>query len=99
MTHAATPVRTYWMIWTGLLALTLVMVVLDRQPMARGLFVAVMVAAMLTKASLIGWYFMHLRFESRWIGWSVLIGLAGMAALLYGLIAPDAARILEMGRE
>lgn len=55
-----------------------------------------MLAAMLTKATLIGANFMHLRFE-RWpLVLTVVVGLLVMATILFVLIAPDAVRIHEM---
>lgn len=95
--HGAGGYKLYWTIWGILLTLTLIMLVLDQAPMPRVLFVLVMLAAMLTKASLIGIYFMHLRFERVAIAWMVCIGLLVNGAILYGLIVPDAFRILEMG--
>lgn len=78
------------------MAITVVMFVLDSTPMPRGAFVAVMVVAMLVKATLIAWFFMHLRTESLWIGLSVAMGMLALAVVLYGLIVPDALRIFQM---
>jgi caa(3)-type oxidase subunit IV len=88
--------RIYWTIWVILLALTVTMLVLDRAPMPRGLFVAAVVAAMLVKAMLIAGYFMHLRFERPPLVAGVVIGLFLNGLILFVLIAPDAARILRM---
>jgi caa(3)-type oxidase subunit IV len=88
--------RTYWIAWGVLLALTVTMVALDRAPLPHGTFVALMLSAMLVKASLIAAYFMHLRFE-RWpLVMAVVLGLPINAAILYILIAPDARRVFDM---
>jgi caa(3)-type oxidase subunit IV len=88
--------KLYWTVWAVLLSLTLVMLLIDQAPMPRLLFVVVMVAAMLCKASLIGTYYMHLRFEHVAIALMVVVGLLVNAAILYGLIVPDAMQILQM---
>jgi cytochrome c oxidase subunit IV len=88
--------RTYWITWSVLLALTLTMVALDRAPLPREAFVALVLTAMLVKALLIAAYFMHLRFE-RWpLVAAIVLGLPINAAILYILIAPDARRLLGM---
>ncbi|MCM3880538.1 MAG: cytochrome C oxidase subunit IV family protein [Vicinamibacterales bacterium] len=88
--------RIYWIAWSVLLALTLVMVVLDQMPIPRQTFVALMLGAMTIKASLIAGYFMHLRFE-RWpLVVGIILGLPINAAILYILIVPDALRIFGM---
>jgi cytochrome c oxidase subunit IV len=90
--------RTYWIAWGGLLALTLLMVVLDQTSLPPRSLVAVMLIAMTVKAGVIGAYFMHLRFE-RWpLVLSILLGLPINGAILYILIVPDALRIFEMLR-
>ena len=55
-----------------------------------------MVAAMLTKASIIGGNFMHLKFERSGLVLTVIVGLVVTGAILYVLIVPDAVRIHEM---
>lgn len=88
--------RTYWIAWGALLALTLTMVGLDSAPLDYRIFAVLMLGAMLVKATVIGVYFMHLRFE-RWpLVLSIVLGLPVNAAILYILIVPDAFRIFEM---
>jgi cytochrome c oxidase subunit IV len=88
--------RTYWIAWAVLLMLTLIMVVLDQASLPRTPFVILMLGAMLTKASIIGAYFMHLRSERLPLVVGVVVGLPINAAILYVLISPDAWRILGM---
>lgn len=93
---AAPSYRRYWTIWGVLLVLTLTMLVVDQVSLPRGLFVIIIVGAMLTKALLIAAYFMHLKFERVALAMSVLVGLLINATILYGLIVPDAVRIFGM---
>jgi cytochrome c oxidase subunit IV len=88
--------RIYWITWSILLAFTVVMLWADTASIPRLVFVVFMVAAMLTKASIIGANFMHLRLERAGIVVTVIIGLLVTGAILYGLIAPDALRIHRM---
>ena len=80
-----------------LLVLTAVMLVVDKAPLPRLLFVVVMLVAMLVKAAVIAGNYIHLRFEHRGIVWMVVIGLLVNGAILFGLIAPDALAIAATG--
>jgi len=88
--------RLYGATWLALLALTVVMLLVDSSPLPRMAFVAVLVIAMLVKASLIGANFMHLRSERLSLALMVIVGLLITGALLFALIAPDAVRISAM---
>lgn len=96
--HADVGLKTYWVTWGILLGLTLVMVGLDQAPMSRQLFVVVMLSAMLVKATLIAGTFMHLRVERVAFVLMVVVGLFVNSLILFGLIVPDAFRILEMNQ-
>jgi cytochrome c oxidase subunit IV len=88
--------RGYWITWGVLLVVTVAMLWADTATVPRLAFVVFMVAAMLTKASIIGANFMHLRAESAGIVLTVVVGLIVTAVVLFVLIAPDATRIHEM---
>jgi cytochrome c oxidase subunit IV len=88
--------RIYWITWSILLVFTVVMLWADTASIPRLAFIVFMVAAMLTKASIIGANFMHLRLERAGIVVTVVVGLLVTGAILYGLIAPDALRIHRM---
>ncbi|MBI3401171.1 MAG: cytochrome C oxidase subunit IV family protein [Acidobacteria bacterium] len=88
--------KSYWLTWLILLVFTVVMLWADSASLPRSAFVVFMLAAMLTKASIIGANFMHLRFERATLALTVVVGLLVTATILYVLIAPDAARIHEM---
>ncbi|MDP6581928.1 MAG: cytochrome C oxidase subunit IV family protein [Vicinamibacterales bacterium] len=87
-----TTIRFYWITWTILLVLTVLMLLIDQSPLPRLLFVLVMLVAMLVKASIIAANFMHMRFERIALAWMVVIGLLINGAILFGLIVPDALR-------
>lgn len=88
--------RLYWVTWLTLLALTVVMLLVDGLSVPRCAFLAVVLSAMLVKASLIGAHFMHLRFERLPLALMVIVGLLITGAILFALIAPDAVRIAAM---
>jgi len=88
--------RGYWTTWSILLVFTVVMLWADSASFPRLGFVVFMVAAMLTKASIIGANFMHLRSERAGLVLTVVVGLLVTGAVLFVLIVPDAARIHEM---
>ena len=88
--------KTYWTTWLILLAFTIVMLWADSASLPPSAFVVFMLAAMLTKASIIGANFMHLRFERATLALTVVVGLLVTGGILYVLIAPDAARIHQM---
>jgi len=88
--------RTYWITWSVLLVFTVVMLWADSAALPRQAFVVFMIAAMLTKASIIGANFMHLKAERVQMILTVVVGLLVTGAILYGLIVPDAARIHHM---
>ena len=88
--------RIYWITWGILLVFTVVMLWADTASIPRLTFVVFMLGAMLTKASIIGANFMHLRLERTGIVATVVVGLLVTGAILYVLIAPDAIRIHRM---
>ncbi len=90
--------KTYWITWAVLLVFTVAMLWADGASIPRTTFVVFMLAAMLTKASIIGANFMHLRSERGSLVLTVVVGLLVTGAILFVLIAPDAVRIHEMVR-
>ena len=88
--------KTYWITWSVLLVFTVVMLWADSASLPRQAFVIFMLIAMLTKASIIGANFMHLKFERAPLVLTVIVGLLGCGVVLWMLISPDAVRIHEM---
>ena len=88
--------KTYWITWAALLVFTVVMLSADSGSIPQTAFVVFMLAAMLTKASIIGANFMHLRTERLPLVVTVVVGLLVTGTILFVLIAPDALRIHHM---
>lgn len=88
--------RVYWYTWLVLLALTLVMIFIGHSAIARGPKISFLVVGMLTKASLIAAYFMHLRFEKRNLIFVVAAGILLTAMILWVFTTFDGMRILRL---
>jgi cytochrome c oxidase subunit 4 len=82
--------KLYWTIWVVLLVLTLVMIGVEALSLPSGVVLLVLLAAMMTKATLIAGWFMHLKFENRLIMLCIVLGTVITAAFLVGLLIPDA---------
>lgn len=95
MTPPSISYKNYWIVWSVLLILTLAMVLTAEAGVSRTLLAAVLIGAMLIKASLIGGYFMHLRFEKPVLVLIIAVGIFFIAGTLFSLIAPDGLRILR----
>jgi len=95
-TAGAASLRSYWITWGALLALTLLMLALDQLSLPRVAVLTMVLAAMLAKATLIAGTFMHLRAERTALVAMIVVGLFLNAAILFALIAPDAVRIAGM---
>lgn len=80
---------TYWKIWIVLLTLTVIMLAVEGLGLPAGVAVIVLIAAMMTKATLIGGWFMHLRYEKLVIMLCIVLGTLLTAAFLFFLIMPD----------
>ena len=91
-----TSYRTYWIAWVVLLVLTLVMVAVEAAGLPRALIVLVLVGAMLAKATLIGGWFMHLRFERTALVVSLVGATLATAAVLFFLLVPDGMAMLRL---
>lgn len=82
-THAPGSYTPYWVAWGVLLAITVAMLAIASP--------VVLLAGIAVKATIICFWFMHLRVE-RWdLTATVLVGAFATAAVLFGLIASDGA--------
>lgn len=81
--HAARVRREVAAIFAVLVAITLVEVVVSRLSVGRGAVMAALVGLAIAKAGLLGFFFMHLRHETRVLRRTVLWPLVGFA--LYGI--------------
>ncbi len=91
-----TPYRTYWIAWAVLLGLTTMMIVAEGAGLPRTAAVAVVLAAMVTKVTLIGGWYMHLKFERAALAACVVGGTFATAAVLFFLIVPDGISALRL---
>jgi cytochrome c oxidase subunit 4 len=82
--------RMYWTIWVVLLVLTLIMIGVEALSLPSGIAILILVGAMMTKATLIAGWFMHLKFETRFIMLVLVLGTLVTAAFLLFLLVPDA---------
>lgn len=87
---------TYWMTWGLLLALTLVMLSLSYVSLPKKIVLLLLLAAMMAKASLIGGYFMHLRYEKPALALAVAAGILATGAALAILLVWDGLRVLRL---
>ena len=65
-THAATP-RIYLIVWGWLAGLMLLSVLLSRFPISASTVVSVVFILSAIKACLVALYYMHLKFDRRWL--------------------------------
>jgi cytochrome c oxidase subunit 4 len=89
------PYRTYWISWSVLLVLTVLMLLTETLPLYRTAAVMLLLVAMLVKAGVITAWFMHMRFERAALVVSVVGATVLTAVALFGLIAPDGIAILR----
>ncbi len=85
-------------IWMGLLALTLIEVVLAYVQIA-GVLVMLMILLVLSviKAGMIMGWFMHLKFDHPIFSWVVVAPAAACILIMCGYFFPDSFRLLELG--
>ncbi len=95
--HHEVNYKTYWLTWFVLLILTFGMIPISGSTLPRGVFVLLLLLAMLAKATFILGTFMHLRFEKAALILMVVLGISLTAAALFAGIAPDGIRALSLG--
>jgi caa(3)-type oxidase subunit IV len=89
------PYRVYWITWSILLVITVLMLLAEKFQFPRWFLVVFLVAFMLVKAVMIGGNFMHLRFERRNMAVMVAGGLLITSLILFCFIAPESWSVLE----
>lgn len=93
-TEAAHPYRGYWILWAVLLTVTLLMIAVEGANLPAGLAVAVLLFGSAIKATLIIFYYMHLKFEHLGLILTVLVGLFVTGILMFVLPAYDGGHML-----
>jgi len=83
-------------VWIGLLALTLVEVVLAYVQLGQTLMLTLLMGFSLVKAAMIMAYFMHLKFDRPALSWMLVPPLVASIVVLLAYMLPDGFRALEM---
>ena len=90
--------REYWVIIISLAVLTVVEVMIAlpfiRDHLAHGVFVGTMIAFAIAKALLVALYFMHLKYETKVLRWTVFGPLAFFFVYVVVLIAEAGWRLV-----
>ncbi len=84
-------------VWIGLLALTLVEVLLAYMQLRPTLMLSLLMGFSVVKAAMIMAYFMHLKFDRPALTWMLMPPLIGCIVVLIAYLAPDSLMILEAG--
>ncbi len=84
-------------VWIGLLALTLVEVLLAYIQFGVVMMLTLLMGLSLIKAGMIMAYFMHLKFDRPVLSWTVVVPLVACILIMIGYFFPDGYRILEFG--
>ena len=91
---SAHPYRGYWILWAVLLTVTMLMIAVEGANLPAALAVVVLLFGSATKATLIIFYYMHLKFEHLGLILTVLVGLFVTAILMFVLPAYDGGHML-----
>ena len=94
--HATHGNRLYYVVWSALLALTIVEVILAYQQLSVGIMLTLLIGLSLVKAGLIIAYFMHLRFERVSLTLTLIPALVICISLLF-IFFIDSLRIVDLG--
>ena len=86
--------RGYWVLWIVLLALTVTMIVIGESKLPALPHTLLLLLGSSVKASLIIFFYMHLRFENRNLILLVLIGIFVTSVLMFAIPAFDGTQIL-----
>ena len=84
----------YMAIFWYLAVLTVVEIAVIYMPLSKITIGVLLCALALTKAALVAMYFMHLRFETKTLGWIAVTPLA-IATLLVFVLLPDGFAVLK----
>ena len=87
--------KGYWMIWVVLLVATVTMIFIGESKMSTAPQVVLLLLGSSIKATLIIFFYMHLRFERMGLIMTVLIGIFVTSLLMFTIPAYDAGHFLE----
>lgn len=83
-------------VWAGLLALTLIEVLLAYIQLAPGLMLTLLMAFSVAKAAMIMGYFMHLKFDKPALTWMLVPPLIACIVVMIAYLLPDSMRALSL---
>lgn len=93
----ATQSRTLMVkVWIGLLALTMIEVLLAYVRLTPGLMLTLLMGFSLVKAVMIVAYFMHLKFDKPALAWMLAPPLVACIVVMIAYLLPDGFRALEL---
>lgn len=87
--------KGYWAIWVVLLVVTLSMIFIGEANMATAPQVLMLLIGSTIKATLIIFFYMHMRFENMGLILTVLVGIFLTSILMFAIPAYDGGHILE----
>ena len=88
MTETHSDKARYIRIWIWLAVITAIEVRVATAPLSKGTIISALAAMSLWKALLVALYFMHLKYESRWLLWAAVFP-AILSAVTIALILSD----------
>ena len=94
--HAGPGMKIMYVVWGGLLALTVIEVILAWMQMSLGLMLLILLGLSVGKGYMIVAYFMHLKFERMNLILTIIPAVT-ICLLLFNIFYPDAMRLGEMG--
>jgi caa(3)-type oxidase subunit IV len=87
--------KGYWILWVVLLTLTVTMIFIGESTIATGPQALLLLLGSAIKASLIIFFYMHLRFERMSLILVVMVGIFVTSILMFVIPAYDGGHILE----
>jgi len=87
--------KGYWLLWIVLLVITVTMIFIGDSPLSKAPQAILLLLGASLKASLIIFFYMHLRFENRNLILVVLLGIFLTGILMFVVPAFDGTQILE----
>ena len=93
--HSHQGYKGYWILWVVLLTLTVTMIFIGESSMATAPQALLLLVGSAIKASLIIFFYMHLRFERMSLILVVLVGIFLTSILMFVVPAYDGGNILD----
>ena len=95
MSEHASSYKSYWILWVVLLTVTVTMIFIGESQISKVPQTLMLLVGSAIKASLIIFFYMHLRFEKMPLVLTVLVGIFLTSVLMFAVPAFDGGHILE----